>query len=227
MDQAIIKAEAREKTGKGSARATRRAGRIPAVVYSHFEDPVAIALDPKELRKAVTASERGFNTVLSIEIGNSASKTALLKDWQVDPINRKLLHADFIEIRMDERLPASVPVKLVGRPTGVVEGGILNQIRRELTVRCLPGNIPVEIEIDVSHLHVNEALHVSDVPAPEGVEIPYNNDFTIAVVTPPEAEEVEVAPEEEALAAAEAAAPGAPPAPSEASPPEEGEPSSE
>ena len=188
MEHTTIKALARSKTGKGSARSTRREGRIPAVVYSHFADPVAIAVDPIELRKAVTGSEHGFNTVLKIDIDNGLTKTALLKDWQVDPINRHLLHADFVEIRMDERLPANVPIKLVGRSKGVFEGGILNQIRRELTVRCLPGNIPVELEIDITNLGINEALHVSDVVPPEGVEIPYNNDFTILVVTPPEAE---------------------------------------
>lgn len=221
MEQVSIKAAARTKVGKGSARATRREGKIPAVVYSHFEDPVAIAVDPKELHKAVTGSVRGFNTVLSIEIGDGASKTALLKDWQVDPINRRLLHADFIEIRMDERLPASVPLRLVGKAKGVVEGGLLGQIRRELTVKCLPGNIPAEIEIDVTELGVNEALHVSDVVPPEGVEIPYNNDFTIAVITPPE---VEVTPEEETAAELEAA-PGAPAAtPTEAAPATESKP---
>lgn len=206
MEQVTIRAQKRAKTGKGSARATRRAGNIPAVVYSHFEEPVAIALDPKELHKAVTSSERGFNTVLSIDIGNGASKTALLKDWQVDPMSRALLHADFLEIRMDEQLPANVPIKLVGKAPGVVAGGILNQIRRDLTVRCLPGNIPVEFEVDVSNLQVNDALHVSDLVPPEGVEIPYNNDFTIAVVTPPEVEE-EVTVAEEVEAAGEAAAP--------------------
>ena len=188
MEHTTIKATVRNKTGKGSARSTRREGRIPAVVYSHFADPVAIALDPIELRKAVTGSDLGFNTVLQIDIDNGLTKTALLKDWQVDPISRHLLHADFVEIRMDERLPANVPIKLVGRSKGVFEGGILNQIRRELTVRCLPGSIPVELEIDITNLGINDALHVSDVVPPEGVEIPYNNDFTILVVTPPEAE---------------------------------------
>ncbi len=220
MEQVKIKAQIRAKTGKGSARAARREGNIPAVVYSHFDKPEAIALDPKELHKAVTSSERGFNTVLSIDIGKGAAKTALLKDWQVDPITRQLLHADFLEIRMDERLPANVPIKLVGRAPGVVAGGILNQIRRELTVRCLPGNIPVEFEVDVSNLNVNEALHVSDLTPPEGVEIPYNNDFTIAVITPPEAEE-EAAPEAEVLAAGEAVAP-TPETPAETPAPEGG-----
>ncbi len=205
MEQVTIQAEARNKTGKGSARAVRRTGKIPAVVYSHFAEPVSLAVDPLELRKAVTGSALGFNTVLTIDLDSGAKKTVLLKDWQVDPIDRKLLHADFLEIRMDEKLPADVPIKLIGRPQGIVEGGVLNQIRRELTVRCLPGKIPSEIEIDIGELKMNEALHISDVTAPEGVEIPYTNDFTILVITPPEAEE-EVEAEAEVEAAVESAA---------------------
>jgi large subunit ribosomal protein L25 len=206
MDQATLKAEARTRTGKGSARTARREGKIPAVVYSHFAEPVAIAVDPVELRKAVTGSEHGFNTVLKIELNGGGSKTALLKEWQVDPVSRQLLHADFLEIKMDERLSAEVPVNLKGRAQGVIDGGVLSQIRRVLTVRCLPGKIPLEIAIDVSKMKINDVLHVSDLTPPEGVEIPYNNDFTIVVIAAPEGAEAEApaaAPAAGAPAAAE------------------------
>lgn len=190
MDQATLKAELRTKTGKGSARATRREGKIPAVVYSKDSEAVSIALDPAELRKAVVGSEHRFNTVLTLEIAGSTERTALLKDWQVDPVDRRLLHADFLEIKMGVPLEADVPILLVGKAPGVTEGGILAQIRRVVRVRCLPKNIPVNLDVDISGLEINDSLHVADIVAPSDVELIFAQNFTIAVCTPPEKEEV-------------------------------------
>ncbi|RMG14040.1 MAG: 50S ribosomal protein L25/general stress protein Ctc [Deltaproteobacteria bacterium] len=186
MDNATLRAEIRTKTGKGSARRARREGKIPAILYSHFSEPTPIALDPKALRKAVRDSEHGFNTVLTLELGEAGKRTALLKDWQIDPVSRRLLHADFLEVKMDEAIEAEVPITLVGKAKGVEAGGILSQLRREITVRCRPGDIPGEIEVDISPLEIGDSLHVGDIPAPEGVEIRYTHNYTIAVVTPPE-----------------------------------------
>ncbi|MDF1564202.1 MAG: 50S ribosomal protein L25 [Deltaproteobacteria bacterium] len=188
--QTVLAATARPRTGKGSARAARREGRIPAVVYSHFSDPAAISVDPAELRKMVMGSDHRFNTVLTLDVEGSEKKTALLKDWQVDPVSRKLLHADFVEIRLDQKLEADVPVKLVGTPKGVTNGGILSQIRREATVRCLPSDIPAILEVDVSKLDINDSLHIADVTPPEKVELVFQINFTLAVITPPEKEAV-------------------------------------
>lgn len=211
MDQVNLKASARSRTGKGSARAARREGRIPAIVYSRHTDAMAIALDPIALRKAIKASERKFNTLLTLDLDDGGHKVALLKDWQVDPVSRQLLHADFLEVKMDEKLEAQVPVELVGRPVGVVDGGVLSQIRRDVTVRCLPNQIPVRLDVDVSGMKINQSLHVADVPVPENVELVYQKNFTIAVVSPPEAGEA-------VAAAATAPEPGAAPAAEQATP---------
>ncbi len=188
--QAVLAAKARPKTGKGSARATRREGRIPAVVYSNFSDSASISVDPTELRKTMLDSDRRFNTVLTLDLDGKDKKTALLKDWQVDPVSRKLLHADFLEIRLDQKLEAEVPLTLVGTSIGVTEGGIMSQIRRSVTVRCLPSDIPAVLEVDVTDLDMNDSLHVADVKPPEKVEVIYTINFTLAVVTPPEKEPV-------------------------------------
>jgi len=183
MDQTQLKAQVRTRTGKGSARTARRAGLIPAVVYSHFSEAAAIAVDPSALRKAVKGSDFGFNTVLHLELDDGGKKTALLKDWQVHPVNHRLLHADFIEIKMDEALDAEVPVVLKGKAKGVIEGGLLNQVRREVTVRCLPEHIPATVEVDISSLGIGEVLHVADLTLPENVKAVFAHNYTIAVIT--------------------------------------------
>jgi large subunit ribosomal protein L25 len=203
---AVIAAKARKRTGKGSARATRREGRIPAIIYSNFSGPTPISVDPSELRKTVLGSDLRFNTVLTLDVEGEAKKTALLKDWQIDPVSRRLLHADFLEIRLDEKLEAEVPLHLVGKCVGVTNGGILNQIRREVTVRCLPSDIPAILEVDISHLDVNDSLHVGDIVPPERVEVVYHTNYTLAVVTPPEREATTEETLEGALAAATAGA---------------------
>lgn len=205
MEEATLKAEPRTRTGKGSARAARREGKIPAVVYSHFGEPMAISVDPTVLRKAVKDSDHRFNTVLTLEVDGTGAKTALLKDWQVDPVSRQLLHADFLEIKLDEKLEAAVPLVLKGQPVGVVDGGVLTQVRREVEVRCLPKDIPVSIEVDVSELGINDSLHIDEIPAPPNVELVFSRNVTLAVVNPPEGEPVA---EAEVLEGAEAPAEG-------------------
>lgn len=204
MDNATLQAEIRTRTGKGSARQARRQGKIPAIIYSHFSEPTPIALDPSALRRAVRDSEHGFNTVLTLELGEAGKKTALLKDWQIDPVSRRLLHADFLEVKMDEAIEAEVPITLTGKAKGVEAGGILSQLRREITVRCRPGDIPGEIEVDITNLDIGDSLHVGDIPAPPNVEIRYTQNFTIAVVTPPEGGAAPAAGGESAEGAGEA-----------------------
>ncbi len=201
MEEATLKAQPRTRTGKGSARAARREGKIPAVVYSHFAEPMAISVDPTTLRKAVKDSDHSFNTVLTLDLDGGGSKTALLKDWQVDPVSRQLLHADFIEIKLDEKLEAAVPLNLVGISEGVVEGGILNQVRRDIMVRCLPRDIPVSIDVDVTKMQINDSLHIDEIPAPENVELVFSRNVTLAVVNPPEGEAAAVGAEAGAEAA--------------------------
>ena len=211
-----LKARVREEQGKGPARRLRASGQVPGVVYRRAQQPLAISLDPKALRAAV-AGEHRFNTLLTLEIeGGTAAGTrqVLLKDHQVDPLEgQKLLHVDFLEVRPDEKIRVELPVVLTGKPIGVLDGGILQQTRRFLQVLALPTHIPLRIEVEVAHLKISQSIHVADLKMPEGAELKYQTNFTIAVVSAPEKEEVVVAPVVAVVEGAVAAAPGAPAAP--------------
>ena len=203
--RAILPAKPREGAGKGPSRRLRAQGLIPAVVYGrHSKTPRHIAVDPLAIKHAV-ATPAKLNTLIQIKLdGDGAGETlVLLKDVQVDPVTRDMLHADFLEVREGEKVKVNVPLHLVGKPAGVLEGGILSQLRRELEVWTLPTAIPDQIEVDVSHLKMAQALHINDVKPPAGIEIKTHVNYTIAVVSAPEKEEVVVAP-------VVAAVPGAP-----------------
>lgn len=204
MNQTTLAAQVREKTGKGVAHRLRAAKQIPAVLYGpHAEKPLPIAVDPKALREAIHTAHR-FNTILTLQLDQGGERTALLRDYQQDPVTRELLHADFYEVALDKPVSVQVPLVLTGRSIGVTEGGVLAQSRRVVDVVCLPREIPEKLEYDVTAMKVNEALHVSEIKAPAGVKIRYVNDFAVAVITAPEAEVVSPA-----AAAGEAAAPAA------------------
>jgi large subunit ribosomal protein L25 len=204
----------REGVGKGPARRLREKGQVPAVVYSRGAKPLSVSVDPKKLREALAGVAR-FNTILKLRIaGEPGDRHVMLKDHQADPVHPEvLLHADFLEVRMDQKIRVEVPVVLIGKPIGVVEGGILQQGRRFLDVLSLPDRIPLKIEVDVAHLKIAQSIHVADLKVPEGVELKYATNFTIAVVSVPEKEEVAVVAPVVAEAGAVAAAPGAPGAP--------------
>lgn len=212
LEQTTLDAQVREKTGKGVAHRLRAQALIPAVVYGPRSEPLNIAVDPKALRKAIQTPHR-LNTLITLKLDGAGERTALLKDYQVDPVTRKMLHADFYEVKLDQKVTVPVPVVLVGRPEGVALGGILQQTRRELDVTCLPGEIPQKIEVDVSHLKIAQALHVSEVKPPPGAEIRFLKNFTVALVAVPEGEEI---PQAEAAAATPA--PGAPATPAAPAP---------
>lgn len=203
LDSTTLDAQVREKTGKGVAHRLRAQALIPAVVYGPRSQPLNIAVDPKALKKAIQTPHR-LNTLITLKLDGVGERTALLKDYQVDPVSRAILHADFYEVQLDQKVTVPVPVVLVGKPEGVTLGGILQQNRRELDVVCYPKEIPQKIEVDVSHLKIAQALHVADVKPPPGVEIRYLKNFTVALVAVPEGEEIPAA-----AAAAATAAPGA------------------
>ncbi|HEY0840658.1 MAG TPA: 50S ribosomal protein L25 [Vulgatibacter sp.] len=204
MNQTTLAAQVREKTGKGVAHRLRAAKQIPAVLYGpHAEKPLPIAVDPKALREAIRTAHR-FNTILTLQLDEGGERTAMLRDYQQDPVTRELLHADFYEVVLDKPVTVPVPLVLTGRAAGVAEGGVLAQSRRVVDVVCLPREIPERIEADVTNMKVNEALHVSELKAPQGVKIRYVNDFAVAVITAPEEEVVTPG-----AAGGEAAAPAA------------------
>jgi len=205
-DKNVLEAKARDGSGKGAARRLRVQGLIPAVVYGrHLEQPVHIAVNPRSIREVI-ATPHKLNTLITVRL-ESGDKTVLLKDYQQDPVTRAILHADFIDVRENEQVKVKVPLMLVGKAAGTLEGGILSQSRRELEVLSLPHAIPEKIEVDVSHLKIASAMHINDVKLPEGVAVKTNVNFTIAVVSVPEREEA--GPAAAAAAAAPAAAPAA------------------
>ena len=172
MEFVDLKVERRTATGKGVARKLRRQGQIPAVLYGEG-DSIPLMADPKSLLRAL-GTEAGSNVILNLTVvdGQEHTRKAMVKEVQVDPVTGMILHADLLAISMERLIEVGVPVELVGVAIGVKEkGGIVNQILRELVVRCLPGAIPDKIVIDVSPLDIGDVLHVTDLPIPGGVEL--------------------------------------------------------
>lgn len=198
-----LTAKIRTGAGKGPARRTRAAGLVPAVVYGpHLEKPLNIAVDAKETKAAIQTPKR-MNTVLGLSV-EGKQITVLLKEFQLDPVTKDLLHVDFIDVRENEQVKVKIPLILTGKAEGVTNGGILSQIRREMEVWALPAAIPEKMEIDVTPLKIGGSLHINDVKLPAGVTVKTSVNFTIAVVTAPEVEKVA-----EPVAAAPGAAPAA------------------
>ncbi len=214
--QSTLAAQKREKSGKGPARQLRFKGLIPAVCYGPHDKPLHVSIDPNDIKKAI-ATPHKFNTVITLKVEGGETRTVLFKHYEKDPLDGKILHADFLEVRMDQDVVVNVPVVLIGRAVGVAEGGILQQVARTLAVLCKPGQIPEKIEVDVTALKVTDSLHVSEIKAPDGVKFKARQDQTIAVVAIPEKEEevkpavVAVVPGAEGAAAVAGAA-GATPA---------------
>ncbi len=200
MKEAVeIQVEIREPGSSNQARRLRRDGKIPAVLYGEDRDPRSIVVNPRDLVRILT-SDQGENTILSLSVGDGQGQTALIHDYQVDPISHRILHADFKRISMDVEVEVQVPVHILGEPLGVRrDGGVLDQVVRELTVRCLPGAIPDSFDIDVSKLEIGDSVHVSDIVAPEGVVIDEDMEQTIANVAPPQELELETEEEEDLL----------------------------
>ncbi len=209
IDRSTLEGKPREQSGKGFSRRLRASGRIPAVVYGrHSKGATHFSVDPVSIKTALNTPHR-LNTLITLKIDGLPERQVLVRDFQVDPVTRDLLHADFLEVREDEKVKVKVPLRLVGRPAGVAEGGILSQLRRELELYALPSAIPEKIEVDVSHLKMAQSIHVNDIKLPPGVEVKTTINYTLAVVAVPEKEEVVAPPPtaEGAVAAEEGAAP--------------------
>jgi len=201
MAHVALTAQSRKETGKGAARTLRRQALIPAVFYGPEVDPVHLSLEYRDLEKLIKTGA-GENVIidLAIETGESTlSHRAMLKEIQMDPVKRTILHVDLYEISMDKTIEVEVPIILRGAPKGVSEGGILQQVSRTLEISCLPDNIPDAFELEVTELEIGDSLHVSDLKIPEGIEVLAEEELTIATVVPPtKVEEIEPeVPEEE------------------------------
>jgi large subunit ribosomal protein L25 len=192
-----LQGEVRGEMGKQVAKRLRRAKRIPAVVYGGQQGAVPVSVNPQEL---LLALESGENTLINLSLtGGAAPKTSLVivKELQRDPVKGRPLHADFQEISMERKIRVEVPLVLTGDPIGVKDkGGILEHSLRQLSVECLPLNIPEKFVVDVAGLDIGNALHVRDVGLAEGIRILDDGGRVIASVSAPAAEEV-AAPTEE------------------------------
>ncbi|MDC0709240.1 50S ribosomal protein L25/general stress protein Ctc [Stigmatella sp. ncwal1] len=209
VDKSSLEAKPREGSGKGAARKLRAQGLVPAVVYGkHLEKPVHVAVNPKAVKQAINTPHK-FNTLIQLKL-DSATHQVLLKDYQTDPLSREILHVDFIDVRDNEQVKVNVPLVLTGKAAGIADGGLLSQIRRELELWALPQAIPEKIEVDVTPLKINQAIHINDLKLPQGVSVKTNVNYTVAVLSAPEREDAGVAA---AAAASAATAPAAAAAP--------------
>jgi large subunit ribosomal protein L25 len=207
IDKRSLEVKPREGGGKGAARRLRVQGLVPAVVYGkHLEKPLSIAVDPKAVRQAINTPHK-FNTLLTLT-GVGGEHQVLFKDYQQDPLTRQMLHVDFIAVREGEQVKVNVPLVLTGKAEGLADGGLLTQIRREIEVYAKPNAIPERIEVDVTPLKINQAIHINDVKMAEGVTVKSNVNYTVAVLSAPEGA-VEAAPAAAAAAAPAAAKPAA------------------
>lgn len=202
----VVVAKPREgKFNKNAARRVRVAGKIPAVLYGVGHEPVAVEVDPKQISK-ILFSDSGQNTIFDVEVAGSPAAKAMIVDLQREPIKDKLIHIDMKRIALDKVLRVSVRVKLLGIPVGVKsEGGILDQVMREVEIECLPADIPSHIDVDVSGLALHQVLRVSGLPHSDKIKYLDDEGATVAHVVTIR-EEVVAPAEGEAAAATDAAA---------------------
>mgnify|MGYP000288226014 CR=1 FL=1 len=193
MERFQLEAEARKKTGKGVARKIRREGKIPGVVYGRERSPQPLIVDPLKLKGKLDANAIVDLTIKSSE-SEDTTETVMIKDYQRHVIKNELLHVDFHHISMDETITVTIPIETVGKAYGVQEGGVLQQLMREVEIECLPTDIPESFELDITDLDVGDSLQVSDLNVGEKIELVSSlEDVIVTVVTPSEeiTEEVE------------------------------------
>jgi len=192
----IVRATTRQGRGKNDARRARRNGQVPVTIYGGTGEAVA-ALAPLSDLAAILRSDTGRNTIFTVDIEGIEAAEVMFADRQIDPVRMRLVHADFKRLVKGEKIEATVPLRLVGEPIGVrEEQGVLEQIIREIEIRCEPRDIPEHLDADVTNLGVHDVLHISDIPIPAGVEILEDMDTVIATIGVVKEEPVAVAPVE-------------------------------
>ncbi|NWG12462.1 MAG: 50S ribosomal protein L25 [Acidobacteria bacterium] len=199
MSQILIEARKRIPGGKNANLRLRKAGMIPAVLYGRGTEPVAISVDPRAVAE-IFYSDSGQNTIFSVSVDGGARANAMVKDYQLDPVHGKLIHADFMQIAMDRLLEISVDVELVGDAEGVKAGGLMDFVTRSIDIECLPGDIPGSIPVDVSHLQINDYVRVKNITVDPKIKVLTDPEVVIVTIVPPLKE---AAPEEAPAEAAE------------------------
>jgi large subunit ribosomal protein L25 len=181
MEATELKAVTRTETGKGPARRFRMEGLIPAVFYGRGDKAVHLTVDAAELQKLIKLKKENIFIKLLIK-GDRKRKLSLLKELQIEPVSRRLYHADFYEVRMDHKLALDVPLHFAGIPIGVENGGELTHLKRDLKVSCLPADLPDFIEVDVTGLEIGDSIKVQDIPVQEGITVLDPGDVGVAMV---------------------------------------------
>jgi large subunit ribosomal protein L25 len=193
MDVGKLTVQVRKGTGKGVARKLRTQGLVPGICYGDkIEGALPIAVDPKALKRALDPAKR-HNTVITVTVEGDGGRTltAMLKEFQVHPLKQVVTHVDLVAIDPNKPVNVEVPLVFTGKAIGLVDGGQMHIVMRTVAVRCKPSDIPVKFELDVSPLHIGDALHVSDIKAPGGVEIIDAASLAVITVTVPVEEVVE------------------------------------
>ena len=194
----VIEAQTRIPEGKNANRRIRKSGKIPAVIYGAGKEPVVLSLVPGDI-KAIMRSEAGQNTIFTVNIEGVGQRSAMVKDYQLNPVKGNLIHVDLLEIAMDRLLILMVNVELVGEPQGVkIEGGTLDFVTRAIEIECMPADIPESIKLEIDTLRVNDYIRAKDVNLGDKVRILTEPEVVIATI---------VASQKEAAAAADAAEP--------------------
>jgi large subunit ribosomal protein L25 len=205
LDIFDLKVSDRKVFGNGPARALRREGLMPAILYGPKRESLPLTVSSvalQDIYKASGSSQLILN--LMVENGESQNVTVIVKELQTSPVTREFLHIDFLEISLDEQIVVRVVVEIIGKSKGVERGGLLQLVRHELEVSCLPANMPDKIEVDVTELDIGDALHIGDIDLGDDVEVLEEPGLTVVTVVAPKEEEEEV-PEEELEEAEEGA----------------------
>jgi large subunit ribosomal protein L25 len=182
MEATELKACIRDESGKGPARRLRAKELIPAVFYGRGQDATHLTVNAADLMKIIKAKKKNIFIKLLIEGEKRQEKLSLMKELQIEPVSRRFYHADFYEIRMDRKLTLEIPLRFVGIPIGVQNGGELQHLKRELKVTCLPSDLPDFIDLDVSGLDIGNSIKVQDIRVPEGITVLDPGDVGVAMV---------------------------------------------
>ena len=199
-NEITVRASLREGRGKNDSRRARREGMVPLTIYGGEGESVS-AIAPLSELAAILRSEAGHNSIFTLDIEGVGASEVMFQDRQIDPVRGRLVHADLRRLVRGQKLEFTVPLHLIGEPIGVRdESGVLEQVLREVEIRCEPRSIPDSIDLDVSNLGVHDMLHVSDIPQTEGIEILADPEMVIATVSVVREEPVEAPIAEEAPA---------------------------
>jgi len=210
LEQFELNATVRKTTGNSPARQLRSGGELPAILYGPQTEPVLLTVNAKEFELILKKGNIG-SIILSLVIqnGKKVTKPAMIKELQSHPVSGSFIHIDFYEIDMKRKINVMIPVVTKGDAKGVEAGGLLQIIRREIEVLCMPGDIPDAFEIDITDMDIGDSVHVDEIPLGDNVELPSDVNFTVVTVLSPKVEEVAEEEEEEGLEGEEAAEEGA------------------